>query len=318
MRKLLFLIPTLILCFLVQSISAQDILTRTKNRAKYKTQNKVDNEVDKTIDEGLDAIGNLFKKKNKKAKTTEEIEETDSRSAEEAVDENQQNNNIENTTSQPVERDEGEAIPFKPNDFICSFNYNMRMYKNGKEKTKDNTTVKVVLDRTQTAIQMSTDGKEQQMLVVLENEDRTMVTVPDISKSTAMRIKQRGLKNAYEYEQEDYKITRTGEYKTIEGYKCEKVIVEDEEYRTEAWITLDHEVNYHTMMNSIWASAGNKKAGQNGFGEAMGFPLESVAKSLDGKEEIHTKITELSIGNIDRSIFDLSKYEIMQVPIFGK
>ena len=299
--------------------------------------------VDKAIDEGLKTIGNLFGKKKKKKKKKGADESDDASKKEESneryeyeeqelpdnqnVYEEEENENPDNQNSyedvkiynpedyKPPVIEEEDA-PFVPNDFIASFTNNMTFYKNGKEQEKNAMAITLILDRDKTAMKLNSKSEGTTSLVVFNNKERSMTTIPDVNGVQGIKMKQRKIKQIAEDAVKDTKVTATDDYKTINNRRCRKYLVEDKEYDSTVWVAQDIDLDYGSFMNKMFGSKGQKQKGGN-FSAVTGVPMESHGVSKNGKEEYRSIISDLSIGKIDRSIFDLSKYNIMSLPSFG-
>lgn len=91
----------------------------------------------------------------------------------------------------------------------------------------------------------------------------------------------------------DFKITETNETKTILGYRCRKYIGENDEYRTESWITEDiPQINQRLTMALV---AKSSRYAQNtaAYYPENAFVLESTMFNKKKKETYHMKVIEV-------------------------
>jgi len=103
--KILYYFVILLSCLYTAPSQAQDIRQRAEQRAKDKVGNKTDESVDKSIDSAFNktgrAIGNLFRKKDKKKKLSDSVAQT----GEEQPDAQKQ------TSGQVKQENTGQVVP---------------------------------------------------------------------------------------------------------------------------------------------------------------------------------------------------------------
>ncbi|MEM9928377.1 MAG: DUF4412 domain-containing protein, partial [Bacteroidota bacterium] len=118
-----------------------------------------------------------------------------------------------------------------------------------------------------------------------------------------------------------FTFTQTGERKVIDGYNCEKFIIEDtqEGYRTESWVTQDIKVNSYDIFSGMMGMFGGGPAKQknspaNAFaGGYEGFPI--LAITTDGKSTHETRFKNLKFGEVeaDRSLLQTDGIQIQDI-----
>ncbi len=144
---------------------------------------------------------------------------------------------------------------------------------------------------------MFIDGEKKEMYMLMEKEQKI-----------AMKLKIDDDKNN---DKKQPKVTVTKETKDILGYKCTKIIVEDDKKSTTAWVTKELNLDFSKL------SGKSKKGSNNDVLSKHGFPLE-----LEGKDEQGTvtmKATKIEKTTIDSSIFpDLSQYQVQEMPSIGR
>jgi frataxin-like iron-binding protein CyaY len=109
------------------------------------------------------------------------------------------------------------------------------------------------------------------------------------------------------------KIKKTGESKTINGYKCEKWIIEDEGLNTEAWITT--ELGGFLFSGNPMAGGGSdwtSKLSAQSF-----FPM--LAKVYESGKHLNTfEVLEVNKQKLDNSLFSApSGYQKFEMPSFN-
>jgi hypothetical protein len=143
----------------------------------------------------------------------------------------------------------------------------------------------------------------------MNGEKKEMYMLMEKDQKIAMKLKLDDTKND---DKKQPKVTVTKETKDILGYKCTKIIVEDDKKSTTAWVTKDLNLDFSKI------AGGGKKGGNNAVLSKHGFPLE-----LEGKDEQGTvtmKATKIEKTSIDNSVFpDLSQYQVQEMPsMMGK
>lgn len=168
-------------------------------------------------------------------------------------------------------------------------------------------------------IQLSEEGKKHTMDYLVKG-DKFRLDVKDMDEAGAMIFDSKAMKMTIlmpqqkmymemplnDLDSESYfeegsspaKINKTGETKTINGYKCEKWVIEDEGLTTEAWIT--NELGGFLFLGNPMAGGGSdwtsKLSAQNFFPM-----LAEVYKS--GKHINTFEVLEISPQKLDNSLF---------------
>lgn len=111
----------------------------------------------------------------------------------------------------------------------------------------------------------------------------------------------------------DPKVTVTKETKTIEGYKCTKVITETDDQKADLWMTQDVGMQYadfYKMMNSAKGPQGSV-AKVPDLKNVKGFPIEIVSTDKKKAETVTLKIKNISKAKIDQKLFSMEGYQVM-------
>lgn len=112
------------------------------------------------------------------------------------------------------------------------------------------------------------------------------------------------------------KVTVTKEVKTIDGYKCTRVICETDEQKSDLWITQDVGMQYAEFYKMFNSSKG-PQASMVKIPElktVKGFPIEIVSTDTKKGETVTMKIKNISKAKIDAKIFSLEGYQVMEAP----
>lgn len=322
MKNLLFIT----FCLVFMLIAVPNISAQTTGNEKQEEEKEVD-EIENALNDAVNKLEGLFNKKPKK-RSTETNEETEVVEDEEVeVEEDVRVINSVEEAEEAAAEDALEAIfggqkadedyiPIQ-NEFIGSFTMTYEAFKNGKPDKNNPSVIGFTFDKSLTAIKMeSKENTSVRMLMDLSDNSMTTIST-EKGKSTGFKMRRPNIKKYAENAMDDMKITRTGETKTIDGYKCEKVIYENEkeEMVTTAWITQDIAMPWKEVIKSM--SMGRMPGNYNNQEMVEGFAIESETVEKGGKQTYKMKTTDIKVGNIDRAVFDTSGVEIMTMPGFG-
>ncbi len=297
--------------------------SRAERRAKNRANQNMDREIDKAVDKTFNKVGDLFKKKKKKKEEDVEDEEVDDRNDANADDEEAEMSEEEQQqqTQDMINRMLGgggdeEWEPIK-NDFPISFDAEMKHIKKNKEEI---THVSYTFDTWKTGIKMVTEEGEE-MRMILDNQEGSMTTITNQDgKTQGFKMRQQVYNvDESKMSDDDIKITKTKETRTINGYLCTKYIVETKEGTSTAWVTKDINMSMARMFRfmSFRQNAGKQKA--NGidaqtYADIEGWPIETTFVDKNGKETTIMTTTNIKTGsNIERNILDTSGIDIMSV-----
>jgi len=117
-------------------------------------------------------------------------------------------------------------------------------------------------------------------------------------------------------EKETEKIEKTGEMKTINGYSCEKWIINEDNGSTEAWMTkeLGSFMFFDSPMGKKSESSWQKDIEGTGY-----FPMLVVQKNNEGQEISKFNVLSVVKMNLEDSFFKVPDgYSQMKMPMGGK
>lgn len=112
------------------------------------------------------------------------------------------------------------------------------------------------------------------------------------------------------------KVTVTNETKTIDGYKCKKIIAESAESKSDIWLTEDFGMNYADLYKIMSASGNGPQGKQNqlpAMKDVKGFPVEMVVNYKAKQETVNIRIKNISKAEISPSMFSLEGYQMMDM-----
>ena len=312
-RTLITLVALLFATGLFAQTTAERAGERAKNRAENRAQNNVDRKVDRAVDDAFNAVGNLFKKKNKKQKNKDgEAETTDAPAA-----------NENRGFSMPGM----SSGPWEPYTNPISFSVRMEMAEEKKNGKVNNVAMAMAVTETEFGIKLMDEEANETTRMILNTQDgkTTMITTEKNGKQTGFRMRMPGVKQVTAETMEDVMehitIEETSETRVIDGYNCRKYIVTDTKNNTttESWVTTDAGINaqeiFSGMMNAFGAQAKKQKGGPTAAmrGAYDGFPILSITN--DGKSTYTTRFRDLKVGeaNMDKAVLNTGGVEIQSV-----
>lgn len=202
--------------------------------------------------------------------------------------------------------------PALKNEQPVSFNIEVESFKKGKSKGKGN--IKMTFAEWQTAMEI--EAEDTKTLTIFDNQKNTMTTVTGSGEDLqGFTMKQPKVKVEMDEAMEDVKFSKTGKTKIINGLNCEEYRIETEDDVTMSWITDDYQIDYDKFITPLVSRVKKKPNGLSAgtYHDISGFPVESKTVSKDGKTEVLMKISGVKVNDIDRTIFNLEKVNIMSL-----
>ena len=325
--RILLLSLSLLFCV---ALPAQKTKERVKNRAENRANNRVDRKVDQAVDEAFDAIGNLFKKKNKKKKS--DAQQPAGQPAPSADDRGADDG--DRGTSEDYDGDEASANfmralgmggdDHEPYTNERSFSLTMlitEIKKNGKEK---NSAIDIAVAPTQVATRIDDGNPDESVRTIFDTQSgKTTVVTTKKGTTEATRMRMPNFSNFLDEDdiaeaQDGMTFQETSETRTIDGYRCRKIIATDTKRGsvTEAWVTDDIDLTHRDVFGSMASMFGG---GRNDLLDQMqapisGFFVEGTTTEKSGKV-IKQRLTDIRRGEsaMDKSLFDLSGISVEDV-----
>lgn len=292
------------------SVQAQ-IMERAKNRTKQKAENRVDNKIDNSIDKGFNAIEGLFKKKKKKNKTEEA-------STTETSDQNTEANGAVDMGNVEVSWEEGGPVgDVNPNSWKGRFTMEVEEVKKGKSKGV--TTIHYHMDTYKTAMVVTSEGLESTTVIYDLNAQTITTKVNQGGANMAMVMKMPKVTvkdNDVNQDGQAMMPKATGEYKTIQGYRCQKYVYEDDKMTVESWMTDEVSISMMDIANAMNAQNQNTMQ-MEAMKEYQGFVLESKTTEKGKDKSYVMRFLDVEEGGQDVALFDLSGYQVMKMPNIG-
>lgn len=300
---------------------------RAKTRAENRANNRVDRSVDKAVDDAFNAVGNLFKKKKKKKDTGAKSDEpTSTGNQSRPEDSSSSNGNDTGAAGALGGIMGGNSGPWEPYTNPHSFSLRMEITETKKNGRVQQHAMDMGVTSNRFAIRIEDEDQREMNRMILNTEDgkTTMITTDKKGQQTGFRMRMPGMRKAMAEATEDmhdrFTFTATGERRTIDGYDCEKVIVEDtkEGTTTTSWVTQDLNMEAQDIFSSMMGLFGTGQQRNNGAtsslsGAYSGFPILST--SNDGKSTYETRFKNIKVGegNVDRSLLSTTGIQIQEL-----
>jgi hypothetical protein len=158
--------------------------------------------------------------------------------------------------------------------------------------------------------QIDKKNGEMKILVDLKGDHQYMLMTDDKGGKMAMKQKRQKDQVKGSEKESDLKMERTDETKTIDGHLCRKYIGSDKEGTWIGWIAEDLKSPFEHVSGQ-YAGGKNRNRPEN---YTDGLPLEMTWESTDKKDKVVMYVRDLKIGSVDESLFDISGYQIMEMP----
>lgn len=204
-----------------------------------------------------------------------------------------------------------QMLQIGDDDFIGSFTMSVTEFKKGKPSKDSPIKIDYYFQDNQIAFAPEAT-KGQQTILIYNVSDRMMTTlINKDGEKTGMKMKMPKIKiDGKVKDNMEYSIKATEERKTIEGYSCRKYLIESEENSGYAWITEDVNIDYERIANLLNIDQKNSHASGLTLKDLKGFAMETYTKSKKKDEAYEMKVTNLSIGKLEKNIFDTSDYNM--------
>lgn len=316
MKLLLSVILSSALLFSVRT-EAQ-IIERSTDRAEQKANNRVDRKIDDGIDRSLDAIEGLFKRKDKKNKSSNEGTSSSGENQEGGSD-------GEMTEEESVQWmmsafGGGSSIELPP-DYAFDHNVEMDMIqykKNGKEDGRQNMRMHFSDKRAIIGVEVLMEGAAATSIIDMETLQMVVLSDMGSTKMAMVLDMNAAMLQTEQEDMENYEnptFTKTGRTKKILGYHCEEYVVEEDGERTEFWITRDEFLDIYRAFTAMevtkqGATKTNPMAAHPG-----GMTMEMTSTDKGGEKTV-MQVTAVNRGQ--GKVVKTAGYQTMRMPGGGR
>lgn len=159
---------------------------------------------------------------------------------------------------------------------------------------------------------MLLNSSDQSTTMLMENGDKKMglkMYARSLTQDSLVKLAQ--AKNP--------KITRTGKTKMIEGYKCEQVLMEDDDSNVDAWITDALGFNPIDFMGAVKGSDKDYSVEKLYKGWMKnGVSMETTIAKKDKSSVITMQLKNIKKETVSASLFSTDGYQIMDMSQMGR
>jgi len=232
-------------------------------------------------------------------------------------------NNKTTTTKTTTTVTTKPAVTVTNTNVVGSFTVNYEI-KNTNEAAKTGK-VFYALDNTQILIAPSFSGLKDvtnmRMLIDTKEAEMTMLTTDSKNKKSGLLTKlPKPLLNKNTTAKKPPLITKTGIYKTVQGFKCEKILVNiGDTVNIETYVTTEIIIDLSNVITLSNSSLRSKSPYTNLTFDIKGSALESIITNKNGNVT-KLAVTDIKKGKPDPAAFSSNGYNIMDargLPMFN-
>ncbi len=214
-------------------------------------------------------------------------------------------------------------IPFlqlhaQDDGFVGSFDMQIHTYKKDKEEKDSPVTVRFWSKEDQLVMQplmKGPDAQDVRMITDMKKDEMYTLITDASGKKMAMKMPRPKVDPAQAGEgEDDMEKTKTNETRTIEGHTVRKYVGRDEDGSWTAWVAEDLKAPFEQFSRALGGGATGKKQPKGPATLADGMPLETTWEAHDGREKMVMYMKNLKVGSVDEKAFDMSGYEVMELP----
>ncbi len=183
-------------------------------------------------------------------------------------------------------------------------------------KSKSPVLMKVSSSQSMVAIEPQFDGSQGTMRVLIDNNaNKQFMLMEHNGQKMAMSIPASEIEKAGEKTNEP-KITVTKDVKTINGYKCTRIIAETQETISDVWVTSESGLNYSDLYKIFSSSKGHSGASRSlpQLKNVKGFPIEIISTDKTKDESVTVRIKNINRAKPDPEIFSMDGFKVMDMP----
>jgi hypothetical protein len=214
------------------------------------------------------------------------------------------------------------AVPVNSN-IVGSFFMNYEI-KNQSEPIKTGK-VFYASDNNQVLISPSFSGLKDvaniRMLIDLKEKEMTMLTTDSKNKKSGLlTLLPKPILNKTTTVKKPPVVTKTGIYKTIQGFKCEKILVNlGDTVNIEAYVTTEIIMDFNNLVLLTNSSLRSKSPFTSLSYDVKGTMLESIISKKNG-DITRLSVSDIKKGKPDAAAFSTNGYNIMDargLPMFN-
>ena len=182
-------------------------------------------------------------------------------------------------------------------------------------KSTEPMSMKVVSNATKIAIFPNFAGDKSDTRFLIDNTtNQKYVLMINNGQKIAMAVNNFEVEKATEAIKEP-KITSTKEVRTIDGYKCTKIIAESDEETSDIWLTQEAGLSYNELykiFNSTKNTPGARRSLPS-LKNVQGFPIEIITKDKAKDRNVTIRIKNISRAKTDPQMFSMDGYKVVDM-----
>ncbi|MCB0794504.1 MAG: DUF4412 domain-containing protein [Flavobacteriales bacterium] len=218
---------------------------------------------------------------------------------------------------------EKDDTPYEPLGWTGSFTMEVHSFKDGAEEEHSPISIDYTMTDDKMAFHPVIDKESGDMRTIFDLKEKHMYTLIDNGSGQRTAMKMNMMRVNVDAMEEppasnEVKIERTAETKTIDGHACNKYIAVTEDGRSEAWVAEGVAFDLRKAFGRM--VSGNKAQDWQRMPFEGGLVMEMTYEKREGNEKIVTYTRDLKVGEVDRSVFDISGYQVQDMtalPMFG-
>lgn len=317
-----------IIFFSISTVEAQSFGNKLKNKVLNKLENKANEKIDKSINSAVDKPVDKTEEKVKESVKSDKSKSNSSSSSSTNSGTSQNGGNsgyneadiakmMEMMNSEVKVSDFPDQPNVQPSTFIGSFDMIIEDYKSNGS-LKETSTIKWYVDKYE--LVMIPEMKDAEGSKVIMNRKKGIMVVLT-GGNTGMIMKMTDIGDLVEnsdYVQDDIDDVKVQVFKNvtemIDGHKCYKVVVTDEDTESTAWVA----ENFGVRMDQLFGYMGMQSKGESKyeekFGHIDGFALKVTSLDKESGKKTVMMTKNVNKGAIPSGMTSTDGYKLMQMP----
>lgn len=302
---------------------------KLKNKVLDKLEQKADEKIDKTINSAVDKpVDKTEEKVKESVKTSGDDSDASDRqppSGHEGMSEDQMNQMMQMFGGGNVSiEDYPDISEIEPSRFKGSFDMVFETTKNGKKKEEGQVSWYVRSYDVAMLPDAEANGQKQDMRMIIQRQKGIMIILTgNGGDKTGMIMELKTMSvdlSDTEFEDDIENMTvdvQKSNTRTINGYKCYKVLAENDEFKSEAWVTEQLPLDFQQLLGFMNVQTKGSNPYEEKFGQIRGMVIESTSTDKKNGEVTFMQMKNIQVGNPPDKFFSIDGYNLMKLPDFG-
>ena len=261
---------------------------KTAKRTETKVKNRVNRKVDNTINDGLDEV---FNQKKSNSKSSKKASKSD-----------HENSNVV------------DAEYLGKNDFVGQFRLEIETAEKGKIVEAQSGNAKYYFFETKSVCIPKKEDSKDNATYIFDLQEKAVTIIKEKGNKKMAIIQNRPLIKIVKDESSGKKpkmeVTKLTATSLIEGKKCLKYLIEEENCVTTLWVTSELPYNFRNLMLS--ATFDNDEVGllSEVYNKVDGLPLRVVREYKTEEKTVNIYIRNIVESKPDNDIYSISGCEV--------